>query len=106
MSHSLSRRTFLRATAATGAVSIGSAAPGLAAGGGRSWPFRALDDEIRARMPKYAIPGVALGVLHRGPEYVRGPVFAVLGGAATGAVSSMTLRCLVEGERERPEPAR
>lgn len=34
--------------------------------------YRALDDKIQAAMAVYAIPGVAVGVLDRGREYVRG----------------------------------
>jgi CubicO group peptidase (beta-lactamase class C family) len=34
--------------------------------------YRALDDKIQAAMAAYAIPGVAVGVLDRGAEYVRG----------------------------------
>lgn len=83
-SHHLSRRTVLRATAAgaaTTALSVGPATTALAApapagpdtaGGHDDRTFRALDDKIRAGMAKYAIPGVAVGMLHRGREYVRG----------------------------------
>jgi CubicO group peptidase (beta-lactamase class C family) len=78
MSHSLSRRTLLRATAATAGstFALGQVTPGLAAPDASTrtgdGPFRALDEKIRAGMRKYAIPGVALGVLYRGREYVRG----------------------------------
>jgi CubicO group peptidase (beta-lactamase class C family) len=75
----ISRRTLLRATAATAAttaVSIGPAAGALAApdtGNGHDrWPFRDLDAKIRSAMARYAIPGVAVGLLYRGREYVRG----------------------------------
>src|SRR5215469_11223908 len=34
--------------------------------------FRALDAKIQAGMARYGIPGVAVGVLYRGREYIRG----------------------------------
>ncbi len=34
--------------------------------------YRALEDKIRTGMAAYGIPGVAIGILHRGAEYVRG----------------------------------
>jgi CubicO group peptidase (beta-lactamase class C family) len=34
--------------------------------------FRQLDAKVRAAMGRYAIPGVAVAVLYRGTEYVRG----------------------------------
>src|SRR5262245_58174522 len=82
--HKITRRTLLRATtatAATTAFAVGPttgalaapvpAAPDSADGHG-GWPFRDLDDKIRAGMKKYAIPGVSVGLLYRGREYVRG----------------------------------
>ncbi|HEX8346122.1 MAG TPA: serine hydrolase domain-containing protein [Actinoplanes sp.] len=77
MSHSLSRRSVLRvaaATAASGALAAGSAVPASATADTRRGgsPFGPLDAKIRAGMKAYAIPGVAVGVLHRGREYLRG----------------------------------
>jgi CubicO group peptidase (beta-lactamase class C family) len=34
--------------------------------------FRALDEKIEAAMARYHVPGVAVGVIHDGREYVRG----------------------------------
>jgi CubicO group peptidase (beta-lactamase class C family) len=72
----ISRRTVLRATAASAAVSLGPATGAFAApdtGDGHDrWPFRDLDAKIRSAMARYAIPGVAVGLLYRGREYVRG----------------------------------
>jgi len=78
----VTRRTLLRTTTATAAtvaaVSVGTAASGAASPSSdiapdqRRWPFRDLDEKIRAGMDRYAIPGVALGMLYRGREYVRG----------------------------------
>lgn len=84
ISTQLTRRTLLRAAAVTTAASAVSFAPVSAAlaaptspgldadtGGGR-WPFPELDRKIRDAMNRYAIPGVALAMLHQGTEYVRG----------------------------------
>jgi CubicO group peptidase (beta-lactamase class C family) len=49
----------------------GLAAPDTDSRDGGS-PIRALEERIRAGMRRYAIPGVALGMLYRGREYVRG----------------------------------
>ena len=67
---------------AAGAAVGGVAVPAGLSGppGDRSWvpripnsdeKYRALDDKIQAAMAAYAIPGVAVGVLDRGAEYVR-----------------------------------
>ncbi|MFI7547503.1 serine hydrolase domain-containing protein [Actinoplanes sp. NPDC049599] len=70
MSQTMSRRTLLSATAA---VVAGTAIGAPAAGAGRApSALRELEDKIRAGMAKYGIPGVAVGLLHRGTEYVRG----------------------------------
>ena len=84
MSPRLTRRTLLQATAVTTAASAVSLAHGRAAlaepttpepakesSDGR-WPFPALDRKIRDAMSRYAIPGVAVGMLHEGTQYVRG----------------------------------
>jgi CubicO group peptidase (beta-lactamase class C family) len=70
------RRTFLLATtgAAAAATGVGPpawAAPARETGHGEA-AFRELDAKIRAGMERYAVPGVAVGVLYRGVEYVRG----------------------------------
>jgi CubicO group peptidase (beta-lactamase class C family) len=69
----VSRRTLLRAaggtvaaTLVTGATRSSPAAAGVDAA------FRELDAKIRAGMARYGIPGVAVGVLVRGREFVRG----------------------------------
>ncbi|MGH3671505.1 MAG: serine hydrolase domain-containing protein, partial [Pseudonocardiaceae bacterium] len=62
----VARRTFLRAA---GAV-VGSWVPSCVANNDEN--YRALDAKIQAAMAAYAIPGVAVGVLDRGTEYVRG----------------------------------
>jgi CubicO group peptidase (beta-lactamase class C family) len=70
------RRTLLRVTSATAAATATSAvfgAPALAkAPDSRNPLFRQLDEKILAGMAKYQIPGVAVGVFHRGVEYVKG----------------------------------
>jgi len=87
----VSRRRLLGATASVvGAAAISelSPSPALAASvarqtarraGSRASPteasdplFRMLDEKIEAAMARYHIPGVAVGVLHNGQEYVRG----------------------------------
>jgi CubicO group peptidase (beta-lactamase class C family) len=75
----LTRRVFLRATAGTiTAAAIPSlATPSSASAVGRvaahpGSALRELDAKIRAGMARYAIPGVAVGVLHRGRQFVRG----------------------------------
>jgi CubicO group peptidase (beta-lactamase class C family) len=74
----LSRRRFLHATAVsvlTAAAARGTparAATARAAAPTAEPDFRALDDVIRAGMARYHIPGVAVGVLAQGREYVRG----------------------------------
>ena len=70
MSVSMSRRTLLSAAAG----SATAMAVGVPARAGTALPpvFRELEEKIREGMERYAIPGVAVGVLHRGREYVRG----------------------------------
>src|SRR5215510_11379878 len=77
---SMSRRRFLHATAAsflTAAVAPARGTPARAAAA-RPAPqtadpgFRELDAKIQAGMARYGIPGVAVGVLAHGREYVRG----------------------------------
>ncbi|MEV4709338.1 serine hydrolase domain-containing protein [Actinoplanes sp. NPDC049316] len=77
MSVSMSRRTLLSAAAgsvaAVAAVAAGAEAGAAPAGRTPISPaLRELEDKIRAGMQRYAIPGVAVGVWHRGTEYVRG----------------------------------
>ncbi|MGH3686347.1 MAG: serine hydrolase domain-containing protein [Pseudonocardiaceae bacterium] len=74
----VARRTFLRAVS-TVAASAGLCGSHSAASSGASVTasddgekYRALDEKIRAGMAAYAIPGVAVGVLDQGTEYVRG----------------------------------
>ena len=74
----ITRRTLLRATtvaAAAAAGGMGLVSPAAARSArttGAGSLFAELDDKIRAVMDQYVIPGVAVGVLHRGREYVRG----------------------------------
>jgi CubicO group peptidase (beta-lactamase class C family) len=85
--HVLSRRRFLHATAAsvltTAAAGSSSssaaardapprAAPSAHPDAARGGLFRRLDAKIRAGMARYGIPGVAVGVLAQGREYVQG----------------------------------
>src|SRR4051812_46604691 len=74
MSETMSRRTLLRATAGSvAAVAAGSAIGVPAAGAGpRPSALRELEEKIRDGMARYRIPGVAVGLLHHGKEYVRG----------------------------------
>jgi CubicO group peptidase (beta-lactamase class C family) len=96
MSNPFSRRTLIRATtgsalAAATAATLGTPASAAATLGApvaaadlAADPadlqvpaadrdlFRALDAKIRAGMAKYQIPGVAVGMLYHGREYVRG----------------------------------
>jgi CubicO group peptidase (beta-lactamase class C family) len=74
MSEAMSRRTLLRATAGSvAAVAAGSAlgVPAAGAGPGLS-AVRELEEKIRDGMARYRIPGVAVGLLYHGREYVRG----------------------------------
>ncbi|MEV4639697.1 serine hydrolase domain-containing protein [Actinoplanes sp. NPDC049548] len=66
----MSRRTLLRAAAGSAAAvaTAAHAAPATAA----PPALRELEEKIQAGMARYAIPGVALALLHRGREYVRG----------------------------------
>ncbi|MGH3823770.1 MAG: serine hydrolase domain-containing protein [Pseudonocardiaceae bacterium] len=71
------RRTLLRAgpvVIAAAAVSAGSCASRAAPGteSADEGHYRALEDKIRTGMAAYGIPGVAIGILYRGAEYVRG----------------------------------
>jgi CubicO group peptidase (beta-lactamase class C family) len=69
----VSRRTVLRGvtgTAAAAAVTSVGRPAGASADTGAA--FRELDAKIRAGMERYGIPGVAVGVLHQGKEFVRG----------------------------------
>ena len=76
--HVLSRRRFLHATAAsvlTAAVAPARRTPARAAVAAPPTAdpdFGALDAKIQAGMARYGIPGVAVGVLAQGREYVRG----------------------------------
>src|SRR5687767_10188722 len=74
MPETISRRTLLRATAGSVAVLTAGTLPGgpATAAGPRPAAVRELEDKIRDGMARYAIPGVAIGVLYRGREYVRG----------------------------------
>jgi CubicO group peptidase (beta-lactamase class C family) len=67
MSVSVSRRTVLAAAAATGAATL-TASPALATGN----PLAELESKIKDGMARYGIPGVALGLRHRGRDHVRG----------------------------------
>jgi CubicO group peptidase (beta-lactamase class C family) len=82
---SVTRRTLLRATSASAAAAATASAlgsPALAASARpaappafapeRGRPFRELDQKIRTGMVRYGIPGVAVGVLYRGTEYIKG----------------------------------
>ncbi|GAB1692439.1 serine hydrolase domain-containing protein [Krasilnikovia sp. M28-CT-15] len=75
MSEPLSRRTLLRVAAGGAmAVTVG-AGPGTTAARAATAvpaPVRELEEKIREAMARYAVPGVALGLYHRGTEYVRG----------------------------------
>ena len=76
--HVLSRRRFLHATAAsvlTAAVAPARRTPARAAVAAPPTAdpdFGALDAKIQAGMARYGVPGVAVGVLAQGREYVRG----------------------------------
>jgi len=74
----LTRRTLLQATtgtiaaAATGTSLQRSSAAALGVVGPDRSALRELDEKVRAGMARYGIPGVAVGVLHRGVEVLRG----------------------------------
>lgn len=76
MSEPMSRRTLLRATAGgVAAVATGTAIGEPAAGAAAARvpaAVRELEEKIREGMARYGIPGVALGLLYQGREYVRG----------------------------------
>jgi len=69
----VNRRTFLRAATGTVAAAAVTTAgrPAAAVAGGVA-AFRELDARIRAGMERYAVPGVAVGVLLDGKEFIRG----------------------------------
>jgi CubicO group peptidase (beta-lactamase class C family) len=74
---SLTRRTVLKSAAAAVPVAAlpalpASALPASAAPTREPVAIGRLADKIEAGMAKYAIPGVGLGLWHRGREYVRG----------------------------------
>jgi CubicO group peptidase (beta-lactamase class C family) len=77
MDSSFTRRSFLRGTVA-GAVA--ASLPARAVARSAAWVSRAeagqlfaqLDAKVEAGMAKYGIPGVAVGVLYRGTEYLKG----------------------------------
>src|SRR5436305_7509398 len=77
----LTRRTLLRATSASAAATAAGAALAAPAHGATAPTrvptdaarlFAELDEKIQAGMAAYAIPGVAVGVLYRGVEYLKG----------------------------------
>ncbi|MEV8506985.1 serine hydrolase domain-containing protein [Actinoplanes sp. NPDC051475] len=70
MSEVMSRRTLLRAVAGS-AAALATTAPPAPAGAAPS-AVRELEEKIQDGMTRYAIPGVAVGLIHRGREYVRG----------------------------------
>jgi CubicO group peptidase (beta-lactamase class C family) len=79
MSEPMSRRAVLRATAGSvAAIAAVAAVDAPAAGAAPTTRSRApstlreLEAKIRDGMARYGIPGVAVGLLHRGAEYVRG----------------------------------
>jgi CubicO group peptidase (beta-lactamase class C family) len=71
----LSRRSMLRATGGVAAAAI-VRVDARSARADTAKPadplFRALDEKIEAAMARYHVPGVAVGVIHDGREYVRG----------------------------------
>src|SRR5262249_28847783 len=77
---SMSRRRFLHATAASVLTAALAPGGGTPAGPSAASPapqmtdsgFRELDAKIQAGMARYGIPGVAVGVLAHGREYVQG----------------------------------
>ena len=72
----LSRRNMLRAASSAVAEAAIARVDARSARADSAKPadplFRALDDKIEAAMARYHVPGVAVGVLHDGGEYVRG----------------------------------
>jgi CubicO group peptidase (beta-lactamase class C family) len=75
----VSRRGFLREVLATGVgaatvppLMFASAPPRAHADDGSDHLFRELDQKILSGMQAFAIPGVAVGIIHQGKEYVRG----------------------------------
>ncbi|WP_063775507.1 serine hydrolase domain-containing protein [Actinoplanes rectilineatus] len=89
MSEQISRRTLLCATAG-GAVGTMIAAPAPASASGRTPAVvRELEEKIRQAMPVYGVPGVSLGLRHRGVDYVRG--FGVTDVAAPAPVDGDTV---------------
>jgi len=73
MSESLSRRTLLRATAGSlAAVAAGATVGTPSASAAAPSALRELEAKIQTGMAAYGIPGVAVGLLCGGAEYVRG----------------------------------
>jgi CubicO group peptidase (beta-lactamase class C family) len=73
MAEPISRRTLLRASAGSvAAVAAGAVAGSPAVASRSSGTLDELDAKIRDGMARYGIPGVAVGLLHHGTEYVRG----------------------------------
>jgi CubicO group peptidase (beta-lactamase class C family) len=72
----LSRRSMLRATGGGVAAAAIVRVDARSARADTAKPadplFRALDEKIEAAMARYHVPGVAVGVIHDGREYVRG----------------------------------
>lgn len=68
----VSRRTVLRAITGTAAAAVTSVGRPARASADTPAAFRELDAKIRAGMERYGIPGVAVGVLHHGWEFLRG----------------------------------
>ncbi|KUL40354.1 serine hydrolase domain-containing protein [Actinoplanes awajinensis] len=76
MSVSVTRRTVLVAAAATGAATLTTnpalASPRPALADRETSALADLEAKIKDGMARYGIPGVALGLHHRGRDYVRG----------------------------------
>src|SRR4051812_1096294 len=82
----LTRSEFLRTASGTVAAATATSLVGFPAPAGAETPsarppgdgntagslFDELDAKIRAGMRKYSIPGVAVGVIHKGKRYIKG----------------------------------
>lgn len=70
----ISRAALLRGTAGLAAATAATWIPleAFAAEATRDELFRALDRKIESGMARYRVPGVAVGMLYEGEEYVRG----------------------------------